>query len=158
VSVGAYALIGVGVGAVLGFASAQLTGTLLRRRRGRAAARLVWTELSRSEALAENVGKFGLETPPPILPRFAFWEAHAASLADVVHPDVLMDLEVAYGWVEILRNLVTAEERHGTNSEFQEFVARIHAGIGEGKTAVEPYARRRSLPWHRSAPPEIVAS
>jgi hypothetical protein len=152
----AIALIGVGAGAVLGFASAQLTGLLRRKRRGRAAALLVWTELSRSEALAEGALEFGPGLPP-VMPRFAFWEAHAAALAEVVPPDVLIDLEVAYGWAEVLGRLVRGELGDVEDERgFQDFAVRIRAGIAEGKTAIEPYAHRRKLAGRRSGLPEVA--
>lgn len=78
-----------------------------------AAALLVWTELSRSEAIADGAREFGPGLPP-VVPRFVFWEAHAAALAEVVPPDALIDLEVAYGSAEILGGLLSGEMGGGT--------------------------------------------
>lgn len=144
VSAGAVdALIGVGVGAVLGFISAQLTERLRRRERSRSAARLVWTELGRSEALANAVMEYG-PGPGGVVPRFVFWDTHAASLAQVVHPDVLIDLEVAYGAAEILGTVVTSDrsEAEFRVPDFQAWVQQLRDWISAGKVAIEPYAQR----------------
>lgn len=160
---GGWVLVGVVAGAMLGFASAQLSDWIRRRRRGRAVARIIWAELFRNEALAAGAGQFGVETLPPVMPRFVFWETHAAVIAEVVHPDVLIDLEAAYGWSESLRTLVTqGRDWTGSDEELQEFVARIVAGIAAGRAAVKPYAERRRLRDYlgldREAPTEESAS
>jgi hypothetical protein len=138
------ALIGVGVGAVLGFLSAQLTERFRRQRRGRAAARLIWMELSRSEALAKESGEAG-PGPAPLTPRFVFWESHADALAEVVPPDALVDLEIAYGSAEMLRD-IAAGTTPGTLSpeKHRQGMEQLRAWIKQGKDAIEPYARKRS--------------
>jgi hypothetical protein len=98
---GWWTLIGVGAGTVLGFVTGQSAEWFRRQRRGRTAARLIWSELSRSKVLAGQEVEFGPGSPP-VVPRFAYWENHAGALAEVVHPDVLIDVEVAYGAAETL--------------------------------------------------------
>ena len=143
-SASGYALIGVGVGAVLGFLSAQLSGVLRRRVRGRPAARLIWSELSRSEALAREAGEAG-PGPTPLVPRFVFWESQAAALAEVVHPDVLIDLEIAYGSAEVLQDIAAGRPNALNGMNHREGMERLETWISQGKAAVEPYARKRSL-------------
>jgi hypothetical protein len=146
VSAGAVdALIGVGAGAVLGFLSVQLTGTLRRRARGRAAARLIWAELARNEAIAGGALEFG-PGPAPVQPRFVFWETHSVALAEVIHPDVLIDLEIAYGYSEMLRDLIAAEVNWpDTSEDYRRAAGEIRRRISDGKDALLPYARRRTL-------------
>ncbi len=143
---GWWTLIGVGAGTVLGFVAGQGAEWFRRRRRGRAAARLIWSELSRSEALAGQAIEFG-PGPPPVVPRFGFWETHAGALAEVAHPDVLIDLEVAYGAAETLGRALLTDGEWDESGEvtWEAWVSQLRDWITAGKGAVEPYAKRRTL-------------
>lgn len=143
---GWWTLIGVGAGAVLGFVTAQGSERIRIRRQGRAAAVLIWSELSRSEALA-SAALDNEPGPGPVVPRFAFWEAHASALAEVVDPDVLMDLEIAYASAEVLGGYLSSGGEWAEDEEpaFEEWVKRLRGWIVAGKAAIEPYAKRRTL-------------
>jgi hypothetical protein len=60
----AVALIGVVVGAVLGFVASLIDARLRRKRRGRAAARLIWLELMVSRNAIRGIRE--LEKSPPL--------------------------------------------------------------------------------------------
>lgn len=93
----AVALIGVVVGAVLGFALSWIEGALRRRRRGRAAARLIWMELTASHVTIRNVREAG-SRPRRLEARFsrAAWDAERAAFAEVADGKALALVAVAY--------------------------------------------------------------
>jgi hypothetical protein len=81
-----------------------------------------------------------------VQPRLVFWETHTAALAEVVHPDVLIDLEVAYGYVEMLGGLLAGiGQWTGSDAEFRNGAAEMQRKIKDGRDALLPYAARRGL-------------
>lgn len=109
------ALVGVAVGAVIGFGLTQFEGWLRRARQARIAARLIPWELASSLQLARVFLEHG-PGESPITPRSAAWDNHSAALVNITDEDTLGTLAIAYGMVSFLGRLEEDYRRGDTRA------------------------------------------
>jgi hypothetical protein len=132
------ALVGVGVGSVLGFGVSQLEGLLRRHRRGRNAARLIWWELGATRSLAQMFLKLGPGWSPTS-PRTIQWESHGADLVNVVDEPTVDALVIAYSEVDALTTVIGDFARGDTSGQARMPDAIAH--IEDAMRRVAPYCK-----------------